>query len=88
MTIYRVRDRRAPIGDALDAAESDSVLVETDDHLSHAILPLDDDLIDYLLERNPRLIAECEAIGIDMAHGRYHTREEVGRILDEKAQGS
>jgi len=84
MTIYRVRDRRAPIGDALDAAQTDSVLVETGDHLSHAILPLDDDLIDYLLERNPALIAECEAIGIAMAQGRFHTHDDVRRRLEEE----
>jgi hypothetical protein len=83
MTIYRVRDRGQPIGDALDAAAETGILVESGSHLSHALLPLSDDVIDFLLERNPALIEECREIGLRMEQGEYHTHEEARRLLTE-----
>ena len=82
MAVYNLRHRQTPIGEALDLAGAGPVLVETDDHVSHAILPLDEDLIDYLLERNPRLIAECRAIGLEMERGHLHPHDQVRRSLD------
>lgn len=83
MTVYRVRDRGQPIGDALDAAAETGILVESDSHLSHALLPLSDDVIDFLLEQNPALIDECREIGLRMERGEYHTHADIKRLLAE-----
>jgi hypothetical protein len=82
MTIYRVRDPQTPIGTVLDEASADGVLVETDNHVSHAILPLDDDLLDYLIERNPAFIEECRGIRARMRAGEAYSHDDVRRILD------
>ena len=81
MTIYHVHDRNQPIGDALEAANDTGILVESDDRLSHALLPLTDDLIDFLLERNPALIDEGKRIDQRMTQGEHYTHDEVKRLL-------
>ena len=81
MTLYHIHDRATPIGDVLDRAGSDGVLLEAQDTVSHALLPLDDDLIDYLLERSPAFIAECRAIRERMRAGEVVSHDEVRRIL-------
>lgn len=85
MTVYRVQDRKTPIGTILDAADTDGVLVETNDIVSHVILPLDDDLLDYLLERKTEFIAECRAIRARMNAGAVFSHEDARHIVD--AQG-
>lgn len=85
MTIFHVRDRKTPIGDVLDEARADAVLLETGDRVSHAILPLDDDLLDFLLERNPAFIAECAAIRQRMRAGDALAHEDVVKLFAEGA---
>ena len=45
--------------DLLHRARQEPVIVRDEADGEFAILPLDDDVIDLLLERNPRLIEEC-----------------------------
>ncbi|MCY3020407.1 MAG: hypothetical protein NTW87_15415 [Planctomycetota bacterium] len=47
----------------------------------YAVLPLDDDLLDYLLERNPRFQAECERVFREMKAGRFKTHAEVKKLF-------
>lgn len=83
MTLRHLRDPKTPIGDVLEAAEIGGVLLESSDRKRFAVLPLDDDLIDYLLERDPRFIDECRRIREEMRSGRFHSHDEVKQILSE-----
>ncbi len=47
----------------------------------YLLLPLDDDLIDCLLERSPKLIKECRQIRARMAAGQFVRHEEVKKRL-------
>jgi hypothetical protein len=42
-----------------------------------AVLPLDDDVLDLLLERNPTFIEECPQIRERMRQGHFVTFEEA-----------
>jgi hypothetical protein len=81
MTLRHVTDLKTSIGDVIGAAAGDGVLIDADGHPTFALMPMDDDLLDYLLERNPKFIAECGQISERMRQGEFKTHEEVRRIL-------
>mgnify|MGYP001159158842 CR=1 FL=1 len=81
MTTQNVSDPTTPIGDLLRAAGSDGLLLTSDDQTRYALIPLDDDLLDYLIERSPKLVAECQKIRERMQAGHYRTHDEVKRSL-------
>ncbi len=81
MTRQVVTNLETPIGDVLAAMGREGVLLETKDHEPVAVLLLDDDLIDYLLERSPRLTAECQRIRREMDAGDFVTHDEVRKLL-------
>lgn len=86
MTIQQVTDPKTPIGDILSKASSDGVLIESSDKTAYALLPLDDDLIDHLLEHNPKFIRECQQIRQRIRGGQFHTHEQVKRLLADEPQ--
>ncbi len=71
-----------PIRTILDAAGTHGTIVETPGRATFAVLPLDDDLLDFLLERSPKLIAECARIRKEMGEGKSYSHEEVLRLLE------
>lgn len=77
MTFHHLSDPNTTIGEILRAAGTSGLLVEGQGGERYAILPLDDDVIDHLIERNPKLRAECAAIRQRMAEGQYHTHAAV-----------
>ena len=81
MTVHHVSDPKTPIGEILQAAGSEGILLESDEWNRYAIIPLDDDLIDYLIERNPKFIAECREIRDRMRAGQSHSHDDVKRML-------
>ena len=84
MTVQPVTDLNTTIGDVLRSAATGGVLLEPEGHVRYAVLPLDDDLMDYLLERCPSLIDLCRQIRQRMQSGRYHTHEEVKEMLAQQ----
>ena len=84
MTARIVNDPKTPIGEILKAAGHVGILIESEDQGHFAVIPLDDDLIDFLIERNPRFLAACRQIRGRMDGGQFHTPEEVRRRLLEK----
>jgi hypothetical protein len=84
MNVKQVSDPQTPIGDVLSAASSDGVLIESEGKTVYAVLPLNEALVDHLLENNPRFIQECEEIRRRMASGRFHSHEEVKRLVAEE----
>ena len=81
MTVQHVSDPKTPIGEILQAAGSEGILLESHEQNRYAVIPLDDDLIDYLIERNPKFIAECREIRDRMRAGQSHSHDEVKRML-------
>ena len=49
---------------------------------------MDDELLDFLLERNPTFIEECGEIRQRIISGESYSRDEVERLLDETAMES
>ena len=81
MTVFHVKDPKTPMDEILKAAESDGVVIDSGGEKQFAVLPLDDDLIDYLLERQPQFIDECRQIRDRMRSGQYHIHEDVKKIV-------
>ncbi len=81
MSIQLVSDSNTPIGEILKAAGSEGIVLESEDQGRYALLPLDDDVIDLLIERSPRFRADCQKIRERMNSGQFQTHEEVRRQL-------
>ena len=81
MTVQHVTDPKTPIGKILQAAATDGLLLASEGQTHYAIIPLDDDLLDYLIERSPKFAAECQQIRERMQAGQFHTHDEVKRLL-------
>ncbi len=69
------------MGQILKAADADGVLLESESEKRYAVLPLNDDLVDYLLEHDPRFIEECDRIRDRMRAGKFHGHDEVKKAL-------
>jgi len=48
---------------------------------AYVLVPLDDGLIDNLLERSPKLIKECREIRARMAAGQFGRHEQLKKRL-------
>jgi hypothetical protein len=83
MTVQPVTDPKTPIGEILKAAGSDGIVLESQDQGQYAVLPLDDDVLDLLIERSPKLRARCREIRERMDAGQFQTHEQVKRQLSE-----
>jgi hypothetical protein len=83
MNIHQVSDLQTSIGEILKSAGANGVLLESNDLPQYALLPLDDDLLDFLIERNPKFIEECREILQRMRNGEFHTQDEVERLFVE-----
>jgi hypothetical protein len=81
MTVQPVNDPKTPIGEILKAAGSEGILLESEDRGRYALIPLDDDVIDFLIERNPKFIAHCREIRERIDAGQFQPHEEVRRQL-------
>jgi hypothetical protein len=81
MTVQSVSDPSTPIGRILETAGPEGVLLESEGLGRYALLPLDDDLIDYLIERNPAFRARGREIRLRMDSGQFQTHDEVRRRL-------
>lgn len=81
MTIQNVNDLQTPIGEILRLAGSDGILLQPQGQSPFAIIPLDDELLDFLIERNPSLIEDCRRVRDRMVAGAIHTQEEVNSLF-------
>jgi hypothetical protein len=81
MTVQPVSDPKTPIGEILKAAGSEGLLLESEGQGRYALLPLDDDVIDLLIERSPEFRAHCREIRERMDSGQFQTHEDVRRQL-------
>jgi hypothetical protein len=82
MTVHHIDDLKTPIGDLLRAAGADGVLLESAGETRYALMPLDDDLIDFLIERSPKFIEQCREIQKRMQAGKLRTHEEIKKLFN------
>jgi hypothetical protein len=84
MTVQPVNDPNKPIGEILKAAGSQGILLESEEQGRYALIPLDDDVIDFLIERNPEFIVSCREIRERVDAGQFQTHQAVRtRLLGE-----
>jgi hypothetical protein len=81
MSIQPVSDPSTPIGEILKSAGSEGLVLETEGQERYALLPLDEDVIDLLIERSPKYRADCLEIRQRMDSGQFTSHEEVRRQL-------
>jgi hypothetical protein len=81
MSVHPVTDPNTPIGEILKAAGPEGIVLESEDHGSYALIPLDEDVLDLLIERSPKFRAHCHEIRGRMDAGQFQTHEEVKRQL-------
>jgi hypothetical protein len=72
----------------LDKARHEPMILKTAGAGDFALLPLDDEVIDLLLERHPGFIGECQAIRARMQRGAYRTHEQVLAELREDSKNA
>jgi hypothetical protein len=67
----------------LDSASEEPLILQTERTGDFALLRLDDEVIDLLLERNPALIEECSKIRERMKQGASVTHAQMLQMLQE-----
>lgn len=77
MSIQKVSATDTSLRTVLRKARSEPVVLQAEEEGDFAVLPLDDDVIDLLLERNPTFVEECRQIRERMRQGDYVTFEEA-----------
>jgi hypothetical protein len=77
VTVHPVSNPKTPIGEILRATGTEGILLESDDRGPYALIPLDEDLIDYLIERSPKFRADCREVRRRMDGGQFQTQEDV-----------
>ncbi len=85
MTVQTVSDPSTPIGQILRTAGPEGVLLESEGQGRYALLPLDDDLLEFLIERSPEFRDRCREICRRMDSGRFQTHDEVRRRLTDES---
>jgi hypothetical protein len=69
------------MSDVLKAAGSEGLLLASEGQARYRVIPLDEDLLDYLIERSPKLIEACRQIRERMRASRFHTHDQVKTLL-------
>lgn len=82
MSIQKVSPTDRSLRTVLQKARSEPVVLQAEEG-EFAVLPLDDEVLDLLLERNPRFIEECRQIRERMQQGEYVTFEEALGLLQQ-----
>jgi hypothetical protein len=84
MPVMKATETRASIGELIEQARNEPLIFETEGAGSFVLLPVDDELLDLLLERSPRLIERCRQIRERMEQGEYWTHEQVMEMFREE----
>jgi hypothetical protein len=81
MKIRQVRDLNVSLGAVLKSVGAKGGVLEIPGEKQYVLMPLNDDLLDFLLERSPKLIKECQQIRARMAAGRFITHQQLKKRL-------
>ena len=88
MPVMKAAETLASIGELIDQARNEPLIFETEGAENFVLLPVDDELLDLLLERSPRLIEKCRQIRERMEQGEYWTHEQVMEMFREEPGNS
>ena len=83
MSIQKVSSTDTSLRTMLQKARAEPLVLQAEEEGDFAVLPLDDDVLDLLLERNPAFIEECRQIRERMRQGDYVTYEEALHMFRE-----
>ena len=83
MAIEKINREDSRIATLLDRARQEPLILRSESSGDFALLPVDDDVLDLLLERDPVFIQECREIQNRMERGEYLTHEQVLAALEE-----
>ncbi len=81
MTTHELDDMQTPIGSVLGQAGEEGLILELSGERSFAVLPLDDDVLDFLMERSPEFIEECRRIRERMRAGDRVSHSAVRKMF-------
>ena len=81
MSFPSLSDPKMPIGDVLKVVGHSGMVLESESHVQYALLPLDEEVIDLLIERSPEFRAHCREIRGRMDSGEFQTHADVKRQL-------
>jgi hypothetical protein len=81
MKTKQIRDLNVSLGTILRSLGAKGGVLDVAGNRGYVLLPLDDELVDYLLERSPKLIKECRQIRARMAAGKFVKHAEVKKRL-------
>jgi hypothetical protein len=83
MAIQKISLDNSEIVSLLNRARQEPLILRSENSGDFALLPVDDDVLDLLLERNPIFIQECREIQKRMEEGDYLTHEQALAALEE-----
>jgi hypothetical protein len=81
MPVEKVSPTETELTALLGRASEEPLILRSEGGGDFAVLPLDDDVLDLLLERSPRLIEECRHIRERMRRGAYLTHQQMLEAL-------
>jgi hypothetical protein len=84
VSLQPVSEPKTPIGEILKSAGSEGIVLDSEGQGRYSLLPLDDDVIDLLIERSPKLRADCLETRQRMDSGHFKTHDDVrSQLLGE-----
>jgi hypothetical protein len=83
--VMKTAETHASIGELIDQARDEPLIFETEGKENFVLLPMDDELLDLLLERSPRLIERCRQIRERVKQGEHWAHEQVRVMFQEDA---
>jgi hypothetical protein len=83
MAVERIDPTDASLAALLDKAREEPLILQGDEGSEFAVLPLDDEVLDLLLERSAKFREECAQIRERMQRGDFLTHEQVLQALRE-----
>jgi hypothetical protein len=77
MSVKSIEPGKTELAGILHSAREEPVILRSGETGDYVVLPLDEEVVDLLLERNPALIEECRQIRETMRRGSYVTHEQL-----------
>jgi hypothetical protein len=81
MKTKEIRDLNVSLGTILKSLGAKGGVLDIAGKKGYVLLPLDDEIVDDLLERSPKLIKECRQIRARMAAGQFVGHAQVKKRL-------
>ena len=81
MKVKQITDLGVSMASILKSLGPKGGIVEVPGKKEYVLMPLDDGLLDYLLERSPKLIKESREIRRRMTAGHFVSHEQVKKRL-------